>query len=99
MDEEELSMSTYSEVDSVDLRGKQDSRPYSLFAYPAEDNFAGVKYPLSWIEKVQKGYFNKVLRFSSLIDEDRIINGLYYWMQRHSFPPILSIYPKSNQIL
>ena len=24
---------------------------YSLFAYPAEDNFAGVKYPLSWIKQ------------------------------------------------
>eukprot|EP00798_Chlamydomonas_sp_ICE-L_P024132 gene24132-9714_t len=26
---------------------------YSLFAFPAEDNFAGVKYPLSWIEKIK----------------------------------------------
>ena len=35
-------------------------KPFSLFAYPAEDNFAGVKYPLEWIEKVQKGHFNPV---------------------------------------
>ena len=35
-------------------------KPFSLFAYPAEDNFAGVKYPLEWIEKVHKGYFNPV---------------------------------------
>lgn len=33
---------------------------YSLFAFPAEDNFAGVKYPLSWIKKVQEGYFRDV---------------------------------------
>ena len=35
-------------------------KPFSLFAYPAEDNFAGVKYPLEWIQKVQKGHFNPV---------------------------------------
>ena len=27
---------------------------YHLFAYPAEENFAGVKYPLSWIKQIQK---------------------------------------------
>lgn len=32
----------------------------SLFAYPAEDNFAGVKYPLEWISQIQNGYFNDV---------------------------------------
>ncbi|GFR48351.1 hypothetical protein Agub_g10238 [Astrephomene gubernaculifera] len=26
---------------------------YSLFAFPAEDNFAGVKYPLEWVRGVQ----------------------------------------------
>ncbi|KAG1671558.1 hypothetical protein FOA52_011280 [Chlamydomonas sp. UWO 241] len=26
---------------------------YSLFAYPAEDNFAGVKYPTRWVESVR----------------------------------------------
>lgn len=31
------------------LLSKTDAIP-SLFAYPAEDNFAGVKYPLEWIE-------------------------------------------------
>ena len=33
---------------------------YSLFAFPAEDNFAGVKYPLSWIKQIQDGYFHDV---------------------------------------
>lgn len=36
------------------------NKPFSLFAYPAEDNFAGVKYPLEWIQKVQKGHLNPV---------------------------------------
>jgi len=27
---------------------------YHLFAYPAEENFAGVKYPLEWTEAIQK---------------------------------------------
>eukprot|EP01023_Acetabularia_acetabulum_P007645 TRINITY_DN13364_c0_g2_i1.p1 TRINITY_DN13364_c0_g2~~TRINITY_DN13364_c0_g2_i1.p1 ORF type:complete len:803 (-),score=148.34 TRINITY_DN13364_c0_g2_i1:249-2657(-) len=31
-----------------------DEVVYNLFAYPAEDNFAGVKYPLDWIEKIQQ---------------------------------------------
>lgn len=30
------------------------SRPYNLFAFPAEDNFSGVKYPLPWIERIQR---------------------------------------------
>jgi len=29
----------------------------SLFVYPAQCNFSGVKYPLSWIHKIQKGAF------------------------------------------
>ncbi|XP_069687555.1 molybdenum cofactor sulfurase 2 [Periplaneta americana] len=27
----------------------------SLFVYPAQSNFSGVKYPLSWVSQVQKG--------------------------------------------
>jgi len=27
---------------------------YNLFAFPCEDNFAGVKYPLDWVSKVQE---------------------------------------------
>lgn len=30
----------------------------SLFAYPAQSNFSGTKYPLEWIEKTQKGQIN-----------------------------------------
>lgn len=29
------------------------SRSYSLFAYPAQDNYAGVLYPLNWVKQVQ----------------------------------------------
>ncbi|GAB5033959.1 molybdenum cofactor sulfurase [Nannochloropsis oceanica] len=28
--------------------------PYHLFAFPAQDNFAGIKYNLSWIDYIQK---------------------------------------------
>ncbi|XP_050540109.1 molybdenum cofactor sulfurase isoform X3 [Daktulosphaira vitifoliae] len=31
----------------------------SLFVYPAQSNFSGVKYPLSWIDKCKKGVLNK----------------------------------------
>lgn len=32
----------------------------SLFVYPAQSNFSGTKYPLNWIEKVQKGALNNL---------------------------------------
>ena len=42
------------EGDLKQMYGKVDKNyTYSLFAFPAEDNFAGVKYPLSWIQQVQ----------------------------------------------
>ena len=34
----------------------------SLFVYPAQSNFSGVKYPLSWVSKVQRGILNKKLK-------------------------------------
>ncbi|XP_054266776.1 molybdenum cofactor sulfurase 2 isoform X2 [Macrosteles quadrilineatus] len=34
---------------------KPKSRGNSLFVYPAQCNFSGVKYPLSWVHKVQQG--------------------------------------------
>lgn len=27
---------------------------YSLFAYPAEENFSGMKFPLEWINRIHK---------------------------------------------
>jgi len=39
--------------DHVPSSGSEDVT-YSLFAFPAEDNFAGVKYPLSWVRDIQK---------------------------------------------
>lgn len=32
---------------------QQQGPAYSLFAYPSMDNYAGVLYPLSWVERVQ----------------------------------------------
>eukprot|EP00878_Enallax_costatus_P013939 GHUV01014576.1.p1 GENE.GHUV01014576.1~~GHUV01014576.1.p1 ORF type:complete len:479 (+),score=157.31 GHUV01014576.1:163-1437(+) len=34
------------------LQGEQGP-VYNLFAFPAEDNFAGVKYPLRWIQQIK----------------------------------------------
>lgn len=31
----------------------------SLFAYPAQSNFSGTKYPLKWIETCQNGALNE----------------------------------------
>lgn len=41
-------------MDSVDEDdGFLNEYTYNLFAFPAEDNFAGVKYPLDWVARVQ----------------------------------------------
>jgi hypothetical protein len=34
--------------------GSAGSPTYSLLAYPAEDNYAGVVYPLDWISRVRQ---------------------------------------------
>lgn len=39
---------TYDDIHSVN----------SLFVYPAQCNFSGTKYPLTWIENIQKGALN-----------------------------------------
>lgn len=57
---------------------------YSLFAYPAEDNFAGVKYPLSWIKQVQDGYFHDVCIITPL--PLRETSGWFFLTLPHSFP-------------
>lgn len=61
---------------------------YSLFAYPAEDNFAGVKYPLSWVKQVQDGYFHDVGILASL--HPRETNGSFFSTLLRSFPPTVS---------
>lgn len=33
--------------------GSPDHPTFSLFAFPAEENFSGVKYPLRWIREIQ----------------------------------------------
>lgn len=33
--------------------GTPEDPTYSLFAFPAEENFAGKKYPLRWIREIQ----------------------------------------------
>lgn len=58
---------------------------YSLFAYPAEDNFAGVKYPLDWIEKIHNGHFHDVIPLRSL--NRRATSGSSFSTRLPSFPP------------
>lgn len=41
---------------------------YSLFAFPAEDNFAGVKYPLDWVKQVQEKSIPGVHEWKVLVD-------------------------------
>lgn len=44
---------------SKDYQCKEESNnSSSLFVYPAQCNFSGTKYPLSWIEKVRNGILN-----------------------------------------
>lgn len=45
----DASMDTVDEDDD----GFLNEFTYNLFAFPAEDNFAGVKYPLDWVPRVQ----------------------------------------------
>ncbi|KAK8817387.1 hypothetical protein WA556_003280, partial [Blastocystis sp. ATCC 50177/Nand II] len=57
------------EGDLKQMYGKVDKNyTYSLFAFPAEDNFAGVKYPLSWIQQVQEDYFHNGHKWLVLLD-------------------------------
>jgi molybdenum cofactor sulfurtransferase len=36
--------------------GVKGDPSYSLFAFPAEENFSGKKYPLRWIKEIQVCY-------------------------------------------
>ncbi|KAL1140184.1 hypothetical protein AAG570_000116, partial [Ranatra chinensis] len=40
----------------------------SLFVYPAQSNFSGLKYPLSWIQKVQSGALDFCSNWYCLLD-------------------------------
>ena len=70
---------------------------YSLFAFPAEDNFAGVRYPLRWIQQIQNGFFQDVSLSASLYCRAR--DGLWLSTQPPSSRPIVWIFPKSSLIL
>ncbi|OHT05388.1 molybdenum cofactor sulfurase [Tritrichomonas foetus] len=52
----------FRSIDTEDLQGagrrnEGSSETSHLFAFPAEENFAGVKYPLEWIKKFQETDF------------------------------------------
>ncbi|RZF34799.1 hypothetical protein LSTR_LSTR007851 [Laodelphax striatellus] len=46
----------------------QQNEENSLFVYPAQCNFSGLKYPLTWIEKCQKGILNERSNWACLLD-------------------------------
>uniref|UniRef100_H2ZFT9 Aminotransferase class V domain-containing protein n=1 Tax=Ciona savignyi TaxID=51511 RepID=H2ZFT9_CIOSA len=43
------------------MGGDNQAEPSHLFAYPAQSNFAGRKYPLNWIQNVKKGAIGSLL--------------------------------------
>lgn len=63
----------------------ENQATFSLFAFPAEDNFAGVKYPLQWIETIHSHGFD-VRTFLKLYR--RIPSGSFCSTPLPSSPPI-----------
>lgn len=68
---------TFKSVEPSELEGNgkpyetTPQEPYNLFAYPAEENFAGRKYPLDWIHKFSKTDFGEKFnqgRWFTLLD-------------------------------
>lgn len=49
VEKDELEADTHS----TNGTGMETAPAYNLFAFPGEDNFAGVKYPLDWVKGVQ----------------------------------------------
>lgn len=47
-----------------------------LFAYSGQCNFSGAKAPLEWIEKVQKGELNKILKTSPMNGKGMQLNDM-----------------------
>lgn len=54
---------------------------YNLFAFPAEDNFAGVKYPLEWIPRVQA---KSTPSSRWMVSITILTKGSLSWDQQHS---------------
>jgi len=61
------------------------AEPYHLFAFPAQDNFAGIKYNLSWIDYIQKadnvcgkrGDWRVLLDAAAFVPSSRLDLGKY----------------------
>lgn len=53
---------TFNHNTSAPTNIRSSATTNSLFVYPAQSNFSGTKYPLNWIEKVQEGALNNLLR-------------------------------------
>ena len=55
-------------LDSTSNREMQQER--CLFAFPAQSNFSGKRYPLTWIRRVQEGKLYSELREENNVSED-----------------------------
>jgi molybdenum cofactor sulfurtransferase len=55
----------------ADLAGGDPSRA-NLFAYPAQSNFSGVKYPLEWIERARALGYDVLLDAAALVPTSRL---------------------------
>lgn len=49
-------------ITSTKLKGKHKNKGNALFAYPAQSNFNGFKYPLEAIDKIKNGYLNLYMK-------------------------------------
>ncbi|XP_057556665.1 molybdenum cofactor sulfurase isoform X2 [Hippopotamus amphibius kiboko] len=49
-----------AETQDAAAGGGPDRQPPHLFCYPAQSNFSGIRYPLSWIEAVKSGRLRPV---------------------------------------
>lgn len=79
---------------------QNEKTAYSLFAYPAEDNFNGVMYPLEWIEHVHKASTND--RYVWAMDSIHLKNGFTHTTKISSKEYkciVASIYPLKPALL
>lgn len=86
VNEEDLPSSATFDLSNTESSSSfNPNQTFSLFAFPAEDNFAGVKYPLHWIQDVHNGFFNDV--FFPICLHCRARSGSSRWTPPRSSPP------------
>ncbi|XP_067008145.2 molybdenum cofactor sulfurase 2 [Anabrus simplex] len=62
----------FNSKETVPLNGSYTDHCHnSLFVYPAQCNFSGLKYPLCWISKVHNGVLDEITNVKDSIDKNR----------------------------